>query len=693
MKISSLALAVSLFTTPAFADTKPSWAANTIVVTGTRETYAVPDTMSATRTDTPLIEIPQSIQVVTRALIREQDRRTLADVLVNVAGVTPHKPEEGLFVGPIVRGFSAEIFQNGLPMYGATQAANDPTSLVGISRIAVLKGPTSTLYGGGIGAPLGGLINIESTRPDDTPGGFVAFRAGSFSTINPYGELNVPLAAGIAARLAAEYQSNNSWIDRLSADRLSVQPSLSFKFGTRTDLIVQGQYNRRSQLEYSGLPAAQALAGEIGRNTFPGAPDGQPRTTTENRMITATLRHAFANDMRLTVSGRYYDSRVPQYGSFVFPGLYPPGPATPTLYPILTLHMLTTVGEGTLDANLTTKVEGLGGQHRLLAGISYDQTRFSSNMGLAGAPVGTLDLARPVYVLSFGAPSPFTLTQNDRYETMAAYVQDQATYGPLHLTGSLRFTRLSFREVEQATNVTYHRISPRIGATFDVMPGVALYAGYATGFRGAFGFVGTTAPVPETSGNVEAGMKFALFRAGLSGTVSAFEQTRDNVATPDPANLFLSVQTGQQRARGIEADVTWEPSPAFSLLAAYAFTDAVVTRDNATPVGDRLPRVPRHSGRVAARYRVLDGPAKGLSAGAGVTAFTAREITLPNTVTVPGYTTVDAQVAYDLGRFTVSASIVNLGGREAFDTYQYFSFPVAMPNQPQSVFVTLAARL
>lgn len=671
-----------------------SWTGD-IIVTGTREGYSAPDASGATRTDTPLIEIPQSVQVITRSLIREQDRRTLADALVNVSGVVPNRPEEGLLAGPIVRGFLAEIYQDGLPMYGSTQAANDPTSLVGIDRIEVLKGPSSTLYGGGVGAPLGGLISIQSTRPSETPGGFVALRAGSFATVNPYGEINVPLTSGIAARIAAEYQRNDHWIDRVGGERIFVQPGISFRIGTRTDLWLQGQYSRREQLEYSGLPAEQALAGDLDRDAFPGAPNGQPRTRTESWMATAMLRHAFTDDVKLTVSGRYFDSRVPQYGSFVFPGAYPPDPATPSIYPILSLNMLTKWDEKTADANLMAKADVLGGRHTFLAGVGYDDTDFYSDMGFAGRSVGAIDLADPGRDLSWGSFTPPTLFQTDRYETMAAYVQDQASYGSLHLTGSLRYTRLKFREDQQATNETYHRVSPRIGATFDLAPGIAIYAGHATAFRGAFGLVTLRRPRPETSSNVEAGMKVALPAIGLTGTLAAFRQRRDNVATPDPANpLFYSVQTGRQRARGIEADVTWEPTPAFSLIANYAHTDAEVTKDNSPAlVGDRLPRVPEHGGRVAARYRVLDGDVRGLSLGAGITAFTARELTLPNGVSVPGYAVIDAQAAYDVGRFTIQVSAANLGGRRAYDTYQYFAFPVVLPIQPRSAFVTIKARI
>ncbi len=680
---------------PAVARRRPgvpqSWTSETIVVTGKRRRYAVPEASSATRTDTPLIEIPQSVQVVTRTLINEQDARTLADALVNVSGVTPTRPEEALFVAPIVRGFPAEIYLDGLPVYGSN-AASDPTSLVGTERIEVVKGPTSTLYGGGLGSPLGGLINVESEQPEARPGGFVAFRAGSFSTLDPYGDVTASLGNGIAARLAGEYQSNGSWIDRVEGDRWSARPSLSFQLGPDTELLVQGQYDRRSDVEYSGLPAPQALAGQLDRDAYPGTTTGQPRTTIDNREATVELRHEFADDLRLTVTGRYYDSSIKEYGSFVYPELYPSDPATPTTYPILAIDLPTGVQEGTVDADLSTKLDVLGGRHEVLGGIDYDHTDFASDLGFNGVPVGSLDLADPSYALAYGTPPAIDQTETDRYETIAAYIQDQATYGRLHLTGSLRYTRLEFVEREFGTDQSYYRFTPRVGATFDLVPGVALYSGYSTGFRASFGFVGLQPPKPETSANIEAGLKLALDRIGLSGTVAAFQQTRDNVATPDPANPLYSIQTGQQRARGVETDLVWEPIPAFSLLMNYAYTEAEVTEDDIIPIGDRLPRVPKHGGRVAARYRVLNGAAKGLSIGAGVTAFSSRALTLPNTVSVPGYAVMDAQAAYGFGRYTVEVSIVNLTDRRVFDPYEYLSFPVVIPVQPCSAYVTLKVR-
>ncbi len=415
------------------------------------------------------------------------------------------------------------------------------------------------------------------------------------------------------------------------------------------------------------------LAGLLDRNAFPGAPNGQPLTQIDNNIETVQLRHVFADGMRLNASARYYDSSVHEYGSFVYPALAAPDPSTPTSYPIFPLTMRTTTHEAAFDANLSNQIDALGGHHEWLVGVGYDYTSFYSGMGFDGTAVGSLDLANPIYNLPFGAQTPINSTQTDHYRTIAAYVQDQGTYGRLHLTGSLRLTQLSFQEREEGTDKTYYHLSPRFGAAFDLVPGVSLYASYATAFRAAFGFIGAQAPKPETSSNVEAGLKFAAQGLGLSGTVAVFQQTRNNVATPDPNNPLQSIQTGQQRSRGFETDLTWEPVPALSLLASYAYTNATVTTDNVIPVGDTLPRVPRNSGRLAARYRVLDGLARGLSFGVGVTAVSQRELTLPNTVSVPGMVTVDAQAAYDFGRYTIAFSGVNLTGRRGFEPYQYVS--------------------
>ncbi|MCI2052496.1 MAG: TonB-dependent siderophore receptor [Sphingobium sp.] len=698
----AVAFATTFLTQLSYAQTQDdtgenanSWGAGAIVVTAKRDGYLLHEGGSATRTNTPLINVPQSVQVLNSSLIRDQDRRSLADALVNVSGVVPTKPEESALAQPLIRGFAAEIYQDGLPAYSINAMA-DPTSLIGVERVEVVKGPTSTVYGGGAGAPLGGLINVVSVRPQDTFGGYVAFRGGSWSTYNPYADINVPLSDGIAARVTAEYQHNKSWIDEAKGYRWSVQPSLSFKLGDQTQLLLQGRYDHRDQLEYSGLPSVPAQSGQIDRYAFPGAPIGQPHSTIVNKLVTGELRHEFSENVRLTVTGRYFYNNYDEYGSFASPDFGQPDPlALPTTYFIFPVFLPNRVKETTGDANLLINTEAFGGKHELLIGANYDHTHNKIAMYFDFTPVGVIDLANPVYDSSFGPGPAFLQGQDDKFETIAAYVQDQATYGPLHLSGSVRYTHLKWRRLG-LIDASYDHVDPRIGATLDIQPGIALFAGYATGFRGSFNFFGSSKPKPETSESMEGGVKLALPQAGIWGTVSAYQLKRKNVPVPDPAQgFFAAIQTGEQRSRGFEADITWEPTRSLSILANYAYTDAKVTKDTVVPVGDRLARVPKHSGRIAVHYRVLTGALKKLSFGAGVTALSSRETWLPTVLAgggkVQGYAVIDAQASYDFGRFTITVSGMNLGGRRAFDTYEYLS-PVVAPIQPRSGYIMLKAR-
>jgi len=675
-------------------DNPASWTVDQVTVTAPAG-YTAPIAGASTRTATPIIETPQSIQVLTRTLLDEQDLRTLSDALVNVSGVTPSKPEEAVLINPIIRGFQAETYIDGLPAYGGTPIA-DPSSLVNVERIEVAKGPSSALYGGGLGAPLGGLINLVSKAPTGQRAAEVGLRAGSFNTLDPYFDVNQPLTADhrLLFRVTGEYQSADSPIHAVNSERWSIYPTLSFALTDKTVITVRGQYGHVDQLEYSGLPAAVTVPGtqRALADHFSGATDA-PHTTIENKLVTVELAHAFSEALKGEVAARYYESRFDEYGSFIYPAFYPPSPTAPTAYALLTGYLPTTTKETTLDGHLEYRTSLMGAAHDLLVGVNLDHTQYDAAIGFNFVPIGIVDYANPNSDVPFGtAPKP-TSTETDTYETSAIYLQDQATIaGRLHLTGSVRYTQLTLRQRELALDKTYSRTTPRIGATFDVSPSVAVFAGYSEGFRAVPNFYGTSPPKPETSTSVEAGVKFAVTSLGLSGTVAGYQLTRQNVAVANPSVPFTSIQTGEQQSKGYEADLIWEPSRNLSVLAAYANTDARVTRDTTLPVGSQLIRSPRNSGRLAVRYRVLDGALKGLSFGGGVTAASRRQVTLPNLYQTPAYAVLDAQAAYSWDRYTVSASVSNLADRSYFEPYAYLAQSVVIPGQSRAAYVTLKAR-
>lgn len=695
MRTSLIALGAALaVAAPAHAETTDQttgWTPTEIVVTARKDDgYKVTDAASL-RTPVPILETPQSVQVLTRTLIDEQNLTTLSEALRNISGIVPAQPSEAVLIKPIVRGFSSEIYVDGLPQYGDA-STYDPSSLVGVERIEVAKGPTSQLFGGGTGAPVGGLINVISASPEQKASYSAAFRTGSFSTVQPSVDINQPLGSNVAARVSAEYVHADDAIDAVTNRRITVIPALRIGFDD-TSLVLRVNYNRIEQLEYAGLPFAMIGYPGVNPFRFSGAKDA-PKTTIENVVLTGVFTHRLSDSLTAQLRVRSYNNTVNENGSFPFFAFYPP---TGSAYPIITARMPgTKIREMTFDGSLTGTFSTGSIDHVLIAGAQYDHVDYHGTMGFNLLPTGLLDYADPASNVPFG-PTDFPYdTYVNTYRTIGLYLQDQITIADrIHVLAGLRYTRLE--STEGFNNVfspkhSFNRVDPRVGITLDVTDGVSLFGGYATGSRQSIFFnPGVTPTTPETSESWEAGLKFALRKAGLSGTIAAFRQTRNNVPLTDPFGVLGTRQIGQQRSKGIEADVIWEPAKSFSLLASYAYTRAQVTKDDLTGnAGQFLSRVPEHSGRIAARYRFLDGALKGFGLGAGMTAASGAYTTLPNTDKTGSYAVFDAQASYETGPFKVSATVTNLTNKLYFQPYLYLNQSVVRPGTPRSAFVTLS---
>lgn len=465
------------------------------------------------------------------------------------------------------------------------------------------------------------------------------------------------------------------------------------QFGEATRLLLKGQFTRNENLEYSGLPAAITVNADFGVDPFrfSGATDA-PLTRIDNRVMTGSLEHVYSEALTLTVDARVYDSHFDEYGSFFFGG--PNDPAQPTVYTLLSAYLPTDVRQYTLAPRLNWLIDQGHVQHDLVIGADLDKTDYFAQIGFDFAGIGTIDYRNRRGAPPFGRVPTLNLTQDDRFRTVSLYVEDHLRIGERWTVQiGLRGTRLHFRQPSSGTDETYTETTPRFGSSLLLSERVSLFAGYSEGFRGVSNFFGLAPPVPETSRQFEVGAKFAA-AGGLSGSVAAFRLDRRNVviSAGDLGNPFLQSQSGAQRAQGLDVDLVYEPSPAWSALLAYAYTDTEVTRDVAPRLGDAFARVPEHSARAALRYRVLDGALAGLGMGLGARVTSARELTLPNLDQVPGATVFDAQVSYSWTRAELALSLVNLGDKRYFEPYQYLAQSVVIPGDPRSAYLQFVYR-
>ncbi len=662
---------------------------------GPVEGWRAPTADGPTRTRTPVWQIPQSLQVLPQQIIEEQDAQSVADVLRNVPGVVVSRDDELFLTAPIIRGFEARNFYDGQPAFGFTNSA-DPLSTIQVERVEVIKGPSGALFGGGVGSPLGGIINIVRKRPDPKEFfGSVEVDGGSFGNRGIGADVNAPLVEDgqLRFRMQAEMRTEDGFIDDLQSQQTNLFPAVEVDVGEDTTLSVLGFYGERDFVEYPGLPAAAVTFSGFDETQFPGALN-PPESHAETYSIQTFIDHAISDSWNLHGSFQYISDEFEENDSFLF------GSSLGGLsFPVFTGQLTNDVEQFTGNLWTTKDFTTGSASHRLLFGVEVDRTEYAGTTTFLPTG-GVLDLLNPVRPDFTSLPSPVNPgTSADIHSTSySIYVQDQVTlWEDLHLTGSLRYTRLKLDDrgdaLTEGTESRQNELTPRVGVAYDITNQVTLFAGYGEGFEQPLFFTPAVAgetPEPETSKQIEAGVKFDL-DVGLSGSLAVFQVERQNVTVSNPEIPLTQIQSGEQRTRGVEAEFLWQPMPELSLLANVTYQQAEVTKDTTLPVGDRLVRVPQSFGRIAGQYRFLKGDAKGLSLGAGLTASSGAEITLPNSFETDGYAVADARIGYEIGPAKVSVSVENLFDEEYFLPYGFLGNSVA-PGQPRSFLATLRVK-
>jgi iron complex outermembrane receptor protein len=665
-----------------------------LIVTGLR--YRVTEIDSATRTATPVLAIPQPIQIVTDQLIEDQRPLTISDALRNVSGFSALRNSGEVFRSFNIRGFQTlDILVDGMRQ---TFGLNDqPDALANIERIEVLKGPAGALYGrGGLGA----TINIVTRQPLDAPRYAASFSTGSGGLIQPTIDITGPLVAGgaVRARLIAEYERRDTPIDFVDVERWQVAPSLAFDLGSSTTVTMSSDYREREGLRFVALPAYGTVIGRddlrLPFSRFVGEPGIGPA---RNTGWTSTLRleHRLSDTWSLTASARYMRNTLDL--PFINPTTLAPDNRTLNR----NYRRFDEVERETgTEVYLSGSFETGPIAHRLVVGGEW--SRFTYRSEFVSGRVAPINIERPVY----GAPVTNILTLDDTTDLIGgwgAYLQDQIDLGPrLHLLVGLRYDRIDKDRTSNLTGLVRRRNdeawSPRVGISYEVANGIALFGSYGEGLVGVADGGSNRTGTPFRAGTgrqLEGGVKLEL-PSGLSATLAAYELVRDGVLVTDtdPASpdFGFSIQAGQQRSRGIEFDAAWQLANRFSLIATYTCMDAEVTRDTTLPVGNRLANAPEHQGRVWGKYSLREGPLGRFAVALGATYQGEQQANIQNTLTIPDSLVVDAGLFWEFGRIGAQLNIVNLFDRD-YITRGALGNVGVIPGDPRRIVLTLKTTL
>lgn len=673
---------------------------------------------SSTRTQTPIEQLPQNINVIPRSLIDSQLSITLSDAVRNASNV---QPIDSRMVGNVeqvpvkIRGFGAELWTDGFA--GNLFVAGDRDGLVNVERVEIMKGPSAVVYGGGAGAPVGGVINVVSKMPTDTAKYQAGITFGSYWYANPFVDVNQPLNEEKSAlfRLTSEYIGSGSYIDVLNSRRFSVNPTLTLTNKSDTTLTIQGFASEVHQQAYPGLPVDGTVVGSysVNRNLYFGNPNIMP-SYSKIYGVTGTLDHRIDNVWSVNVKARWSKSEMQQNSQSAF--LDPTGTGgtpfiPPSTFDVNNIEVYDQQHEFSVNPTVQAKFSTESTKNTLLIGGDFSRVTDWGFMNVDtngnvcfligfGCPPSLANLQNPSFTTPYTFPVPGVgegvsfFNFNNTYITKGFYGQLQSTLNDrFHFLVGARLASIdiTYNEFASGAMVTREtsatRLLPRAGVVVDLAKGLSVYGSFSQGMKWVPFSQTFARPEPEFSTQYEAGVKLNI-NDTLTGTVAIFQIERTNV--PVRLNAFAAALT-QQTSRGFEGDFLYQPNRNWSVLASYGYTRAFFADSGGPgiPAGYRLPFVPEHSGRLWVNYQFDEGVAPGLSLGAGVYAASNQYVDPYNLWQTAGYYTVDAKIGYENEKLRAVLSAKNLTNNQYLLPYSWLGGQVA-PGAPLSVYGQLA---
>ncbi|WP_419794585.1 TonB-dependent siderophore receptor [Pseudomonas palleroniana] len=655
--------------------------------TGPVEGYRATRSASATKTDTAIRDIPQSISVIPATVLKDLGSHNVERALEYAGGVSKQNNFGGLTLYEYsVRGFTtSEFYQDG---FSANRGYPSTPDTANIERIEVLKGPAASLYGRG---DPGGTVNIVTKKPQ--PDAFTTLQtsAGSWDRYRTAIDVNTPLDSegNALSRVNLAVEDNHSFRDHVDAKRVFVAPSFSFQLTPDTHLLVESEFVRHSSTFDRGIVANTGMS----RSTFLGEPnDGNIRN--HNNRIQAAIEHTFDDTWQLRLASHYKQGSLWGDAS-ESRALNADGHTVNRRY----RERSTGWHDSITQLELRGRFDIGSWQHELLIGTEYEDYRKKERVtAIAGSPYA-IDVFHPVY----GQPKPNgTRSGTDFYEqvkSQALNLQDQIVFTE-RLRGMLG-ARLE--HVEQSTEdftrnhaksrQTHDALTQRAGLLYQLTPQVGLFANASTSFKPNNGLdAGGKSFKPEEGVGYEVGIKSELFDDRLSTTLAAFHIDKENVLALDPATDTQRAM-GKARSRGFDLQASGQVSDAVRVIGAFAYIDAEVTQgDKAIPTGSRILGVAKRSASLLGVYEFQDGALRGSDLGAAFTYVGDRSGEAGSRFELPAYHTVDLLAHYKASeQVTVGLNLNNLFDEKYYER-SYSTYWVT-PGEPRNLTLSLTLNL
>ncbi|PUA17172.1 TonB-dependent siderophore receptor [Glaciimonas sp. PCH181] len=674
-----------------------------VVVSGAKSSdgYVPQSAVSATKSEAPLRDIPQTINVVPAEVIRDQHATSLQDIMRNIPGV-------GLSTGDgqrdqvFIRGFTAigDQFVDGF-----RDDALYFRDLSNVERLEIIKGPAAVLYGRGSS---GGLINRVTKKPGiDVTDASISLT----SNAGRRGEIDLGRSGEVVSwRLTGAREQSDSYRNQQFLDRTAIAPSVDFRISPDTKLLLQADYLEDRRLTDFGIPSYQGRPVSVAAGTYYGAANARDADYSQSRVTStsATLTHRFDDSLSLRNGFRYYDYQLRRNNTNIS------GNVNEVAQTMTVMHArLDRNEDGWINqTELTQKLTLAGTKHEILYGVEFGHQNKDA-VSYASTPVArNVSIFNPVIPSVNPSIVGAATSTFGKYDTAAAYLQDTIAFNDQWkaLLG-LRYD--SFKQKSLIVGGTApgdlsrtdKAFSPRAGLVWQPTVMQSYYASWTRSFQPTgenFALATNNADLsPETTRNTEIGAKYDFFDGHVSSTVSIFRLERDNIKVTDPTTRLI-IPVGKQRTDGMELTMNANLKQGWNVLAGYAYLDAKITDsvavDSSVNVagspsvassvpfkGKRATLTPVHSANIWLTKEIGNG----FTLGGGANAVGSRFANPGNTVSLPGYFTADAMASYRTTKYQVQLNLNNIFNAGYIISGHGSSPNLSLPGAPRNMALTL----
>lgn len=704
----------------------------------------------SSKSNLSIMENPQPISIVTHEIIEQQQAKQLSDVLQNVNGLyitSSRGNSQDSFGG---RGFilgNDNIFKN-----GARVNSGVFPEVSGLERVEVLKGANAMLYGN---TAAGGIVNMITKKPRFNFGGSIGLNGGSWNSYKPTVDFYGPLSDKIAFRLNGAYEYADSFRDVVTSSKYYFNPSFLVNLGEKSQLIVEADYLKNDFTPDFGLGSitnrdlSYSLNDSVGRNVFFGT-DWQYQNV-QQASTNITFNHQFNTNWTFNAVASYQNYTKDYFSAERIQWEF----ATPTATrlswkrPFNKTYNEQNFGSGQININGEINTGRIN--HKLLFGADADYNQADSYAYTLGSTNNVLYLDDPSTWGNVAMPTS-TLNNRNRINTrrIGVYAQDFISLTKeIKVIAGLRWSYIEnmatintnfITNVKSITNnsaTSDQALSPKLGIVYMANDNLSVFATYTNSFvpnagetssqLGALNTTGTPAEVlartqnlskegikPTTVDQYEIGVKKNLWNNTLAVNLSVYQIENNNtyqsywyqnaagaIVTPDSN---LKEYAGKVRSRGVELDITGNPTANLSIIGGVSYNNSVYfdTPENGYVEKQRLVRTPETTANASVFYKFTNH-VKGLKIGAGAYYMGNRlggwndskstDISrngVSRAFAVKDYVTVNASVGYEWDKFSIQGKVGNLFDTENYNVHENYS---VNPITPRNYYVTITYKL